>query len=74
MAHLLMYSEKFKIEGLISSPSFGDGDKSEIIKMIDLYEKDLPKLKKHRSGFADPDYLRSISKQGHRENVSFFEI
>ncbi|KQT26164.1 hypothetical protein ASG22_05705 [Chryseobacterium sp. Leaf405] len=71
MTHLLMYSEKFKIEGLISSPSFGDGDKSEIIKMIDLYEKDLPKLKKHGSEFADPAYLRSVSKQGHRGNVSF---
>lgn len=45
MIHLLMYSDKFNIEGLVSSPSFGNGSKEEILKMIDLYEKDLPKLK-----------------------------
>ena len=45
---LLMYSEKFKLEGLVSSPSFGEGNKEEILKTIDLYEKDLPKLQKHQ--------------------------
>lgn len=64
MAHFLMYSEMFQTEGLVSSPSYGDGNKSEILRMIDLYEKDLPKLKKHVADLADPDYLRSISKQG----------
>lgn len=71
MAHLLMYNEKFQIEGLVSSPSYGNGSKQEIIRMIDLYEKDLPKLQKHQTGFATPEYLRSISKQGYRGNVSF---
>ena len=47
LAHLLMYSEMFDLEGLVSSPSFGDGSTSEIYRMIDVYEKDLPKLKKH---------------------------
>lgn len=64
MAHFLMYSNLFETEGLISSPSFGNGNVSEILRMIDLYEKDLPKLQKHASGFPTPDYLRSISKQG----------
>ncbi len=32
--------------------------------MIDLYEQDLPKLKKHSADFPSPEYLRSISKQG----------
>jgi len=64
MAHLLMYSDLFTIEGLVSSPSYGTGSKEEIIRMIGLYEKDLPKLQKHNQGFADPGYLRSISKQG----------
>jgi hypothetical protein len=45
LAHLLMYSEMFDLEGLVSSPSFGDGSTSEIYRMIDVYEKDLPKLK-----------------------------
>ncbi|WP_433835755.1 nucleoside hydrolase-like domain-containing protein [Flavobacterium anhuiense] len=71
MAHLLMYNEKFQIEGLVSSPSYGNGSKQEIIRMIDLYEKDLPKLQKHQTGFATPEYLRSISKQGYRGNVSY---
>jgi hypothetical protein len=46
MIHLLMYNELFDIEGLVSSPSYGDGTKQEILRTIDLYEKDLPKLKK----------------------------
>ena len=64
MAHLLMYNEKFVIEGLVSSPSYGKGSKEEILRMIDLYEKDLPKLKQHQSGMAMPSHLRSITKQG----------
>jgi len=71
MTHLLMYNEKFHIEGLVSSPSYGDGSKQEIFRMIDLYEKDLPKLQKHQSGFVSPEYLRSVTKQGYRGNVSF---
>src|ERR1051325_6826653 len=62
--HLLMYSDKFTIEGLVSSPSFGKGSKEEILRMIDLYQKDLPKLQKHQKGLATPEYLRSITKQG----------
>ena len=64
MAHLLMYSDMFDIEGLVSSPSYGEGNKAEILRMIGLYEKDLPKLQKHQNGFPPPDYLRSVTKQG----------
>lgn len=64
MAHFLMYSNMFETEGLISSPSYGNGSTSEILRMIDLYEKDLPKLEKHAEDFPTPDYLRSITKQG----------
>ncbi len=71
MIHLLMYSDKFNIEGLVSSPSFGDGSKAEILKMIDFYEKDLLKLKKHSTGFPTPKYLRSISKQGLHGNAPY---
>lgn len=45
MAHFLMYSEMFETEGLVSSPSYGHGSKQNLLDMIDLYEKDLPKLK-----------------------------
>jgi hypothetical protein len=71
MAHLLMYSDKFTIEGLVSSPSYGKGSKEEILRMIDLYEKDLPKLQKHQKGFSTPDYLRSITKQGRHGNAPY---
>lgn len=71
MIHLLMYSDKFDIEGLVSSPSYGEGNKEEILRAIDLYEKDLPKLKKHQQGFADPEYLRSITRQGRKGGAPF---
>lgn len=71
MTHLLMYSDLFTIEGLVSSPSYGNGSTKEILRMIDLYEKDLPKLKKHQKGFASPEYLRSITKQGQRGNAPY---
>jgi hypothetical protein len=63
MIHLLMYADLFQIEGLVSSP-FGDGRKKDIWDMIDLYEKDLDKLRVHADGFPDPDKLRSLCKQG----------
>ena len=46
MIHFLMYSDLFETEGLVSSPSYGFGTKQNILDMIALYEKDLPKLKK----------------------------
>lgn len=64
MMHYLLYCNEFDCEGLVSSPSYGDGSTSEIIRMIGLYEKDLSKLKKHAKGWPKPEYLRSITKQG----------
>ena len=71
MAHLLMYSEMFNIEGLVSSPSYGNGSKEEILRMINLYEKDLPKLKKHQKDYPTQGYLRSITKQGRYGNAPY---
>ena len=71
MAHLLMYSDLLNIEGLVSSPSYGEGSKQEILRMIDLYDQDLPKLKKHQDGFPSADYLRSVTKQGRRGGAPF---
>ncbi len=64
MMHYLLYCNEFDCEGLVSSPSYGDGNKSEIVRMIGLYEQDLPVLRKHAEGWPSPDYLRSIAKQG----------
>ncbi len=66
IVHFLMYCNAFDTEGLVSSPSYGSGNKEEILRMIDLYEKQLPTLQKHDSGWAAPDYLRSITKQGRK--------
>ncbi|MBN7803203.1 DUF1593 domain-containing protein [Algoriphagus aestuariicola] len=74
MAHLLMYTDKFEIEGLVSSPSYGTGSKAEIFRMIDLYEKDLPKLERHGNGFAKPADLRRVTKQGRRGAAPFSGI
>ncbi len=71
MAHLLMYSEMFNIEGLVSSPSYGNGNKEEILRMIGLYEKDLPNLKKHKNDYPEPAYLRSVTKQGRKGNAPY---
>lgn len=71
LAHLLMYSDRVRIEGLVSSPSYGDGNVSEIKRMIDLYEQDLPKLQRHSSLFASPEYLRSVTKQGRFGNAPY---
>ena len=68
--HLLMYANLFQIEGLVSSP-FGKGTKKDFLKIIDLYEKDLPKLKKQAEGFPDPINLRDICKQGAKEIAPF---
>ncbi|QKJ32574.1 DUF1593 domain-containing protein [Mucilaginibacter mali] len=66
MIHFLIYSHLFDTEGLVSSPSYGAGNKEEILKMIGLYEKDLPKLQQHQKGYPTPDALRAICKQGRK--------
>ena len=66
MAHLLMNSDRFRIEGLVSSPSYGAGGKEEILRMIDLYEADMPVLRRRWPGLADPADLRAVTKQGRR--------
>ena len=71
MIHFLMYSNEFDTEGLISSPSYGSGTKHHILEMIDLYEKDLPKLRKHSAEFPSPDSLRAITKQGRQGNAPY---
>tara|TARA_R110001592_G_scaffold96331_4_gene276790 strand:- start:110803 stop:112092 length:1290 start_codon:yes stop_codon:yes gene_type:complete len=63
MIHLLMYADKFQIEGLVSSP-FGDGRKSNFLDIIDLYEKDYLQLKKHAADLPAPKVLRAVAKQG----------
>lgn len=71
MIHLLMYNDLFQIEGLVSSPSFGKGSKQEILRMIDIYEKDYPKLKKNIPMYLSPAELRKLCKQGRSGTAPF---
>ena len=71
MVHLMMYSDLFNLEGLVSSPSFGSGSKEEILRMISLYEKDYPKLKKKDPMLMSPDALRALAKQGRKGLMPF---
>ena len=65
MVHLLLYSDILDIEGLISSSGIGGkGRISDILTVIDCYEKDYNNLKKHSAKYPDPDDLRAITKQG----------
>lgn len=61
--HLFMYANEFDIEGLISSP-YGKGRKEDFLAMINLYEKDLPRLKAHARGYPAAADLRRVCKQG----------
>lgn len=63
MGHLFMYSELFDIEGIVSSPSFGDGSKEAIFHIIDMYERDFPKLQ-GIEGLLPAERLRELCKQG----------
>lgn len=64
MTHLMMYSDLFDIEGIVSTPSFGDGSKEEILRMIDVYSLDYPELSRHYPGVLEPDSLRQLCYQG----------
>ena len=74
MMHMLMYSNMFDLEGLIACSGKylhdgRDGFQGKVHpelfhKLIDGYEKVVANLKKHASGWPEPDYLRSIVKAG----------
>lgn len=71
MTHLFMYSDLFELEGLVSSASFGSGSKEEILRMIDVYEKDFPVLHKKYKHLMRSDELRLLCKQGKKGLASY---
>jgi len=68
MVHLLVYADRFEIEGIISS-SYGPGRKEHILKVIDAYEHDYPNLKTYSTHYPAPNDLRAIAKQGAIESA-----
>src|SRR4029453_651144 len=63
MVHLFLYADMFDIEGLVASP-FGLGRKSDILTVIDCYERDYPNLKTYSERYPTAAALRAITKQG----------
>jgi len=63
MVHLLLYADRFDIEGLVSSP-YGPGRKEHILKVIDLYEHDYANLRTYSERYPTPDALRAVTKEG----------
>ena len=69
VTHLLMYSNEFDLEGLVSSPSFGDGSAKEIYRMIDVYEQDFKTLRQHNKALMEPNALRKLVRQGRQSEM-----
>lgn len=67
MVHLLVYADRFNLEGLISSP-FGPGRQQHILEVIRHYERDYLNLKKHSAHYPAPNALRAITKEGALES------
>jgi hypothetical protein len=63
MVHLLVYADAFDIEGIVSSP-YGPGRKKDILKVIDIYERDYANLRSYSERYPAPDALGALSKQG----------
>ena len=64
--HLLMFSDRFNIEGLVSSPGTGVGNADEMHRMIDVYALDYPKLKSAYPDLMAPEDLHRLVKKGRR--------
>jgi hypothetical protein len=58
MVHLLVYADSFDLEGLISSP-YGPGRRKHILKVLNAYEQDFPRLKTHSDAYPTPGPRRS---------------
>ena len=67
MVHLLVYADRFDLEGLISSP-FGPGRKEHLLEVINHYERDYVNLKTYSSRYPTPGALRAITKEGALES------
>ncbi|MHB9005925.1 MAG: DUF1593 domain-containing protein [Limisphaerales bacterium] len=68
MVHLLVYADRFDLEGLVSSP-YGPGRKEHILQVIDHYARDYDHLRTHSDRYPTPDALRAVTKQGALESA-----
>ncbi len=78
LVHLLMYSNKFDLEGLISvTGRYFRPNPKDTVKVlmpelfhyyIDGYKKVYPNLQRHEKGWKTPEYLHSIVASGQEGN------
>jgi hypothetical protein len=69
--HLFVYADCFDIEGLIASPwGVARNRVQNIHKIIDVYAKDYPNLKKHSPRYPTPEHLHIITKQGGTDSAN----
>lgn len=68
MVHLLVYADRFEIEGLISSPPH-TGRKEHIEEVIQAYAQDYPQLSEH-ADYPSPESLLQVSKQGATDSLA----
>jgi hypothetical protein len=63
LVHLLVYADRFELEGLVSSP-FGPGRKEHLLEVIHRYERDYPNLRTYSARYPRPKALRAMTKEG----------
>ena len=73
MVHLLVYADRFDLEGLVSSP-YGPGRKEHIFQVIDHYEHDYANLKSYSPRYPTPAALRAMTKQGALDSPGYAGI
>jgi len=71
LIRLMVYANEFEIEAIIATASGTPGELKQsitrpdlILETIDAYEKVLPNLQKHATGWPKPNALRSCVKSG----------
>lgn len=69
MVHLLVYADRFDLEGLIASP-FGPGRRHHILEVIDRYATDYPNLRTYSDRYPSADQLRRLTRQGAIETAT----
>lgn len=65
MIHLLMFADLFDLEGIVSTPTGGGGDKEDILGVIDLYGD------KERPGYPQQAQLKAMTRQGSLEMMPY---
>ncbi len=67
MAHALLYADRIRLVGLVSTPTGHDGRAADIQQALDAYARDYPRLRSWSAAYPAPDELRARVHQGRLE-------